>query len=297
MAPSGEPQQPQQPQQPEPQQPDEPDQQQQQRTRGRRLGAGRGSAIYEFGPGRVLKCPHDEGQDAEFLESVKAEQRVTEVFNCAGFPAPQSWPHPDGYSMDLVEGNTMLTTLSQKPWLVASLAAELADLHREMASVVAPQWMIDQREWAKGARAAGEERADSSKPLVGRSALHMDLHPGNVMLGPDGKVTVIDFGFWTVGEWQQAAAQTYLVLTTASAADSGFSWWCVSHAVLVRYYRACCWQHALIIGACAESLQGGDSRGAGASAVRTTLSGALRERGSAEAVACSRPKHARYWLG
>ena len=137
----------------------------------------------------------------------------------------------------------MLATLSQKPWLVASLAGELADLHREMASVVAPQWMIDHREWANGARAAaGEEGADSSKPLVGGSALHMDLHPGNVMLGPDGKVTVIDFGFWTVGEWQQAAAQTYLVLTTANAADSGFSWWCVSRAVLVRHYRACCWQ-------------------------------------------------------
>jgi aminoglycoside phosphotransferase (APT) family kinase protein len=73
----------------------------------------------------------------------------------------------DGLVMEYVPGPRMSAELDRKPWRAAALGRQLADLHRRLDVVPAPDF------------------------LTGEGALlHLDLHPGNVVLGPDGPVAI-----------------------------------------------------------------------------------------------------------
>ena len=114
-----------------------------------------------------------------------------------GFPVP-AVHDVDGTDliMDRIDGDTMLDRLSAAPWKVVSYARLLARLQQRLARIEAPTWML-------------AEAADRSHP---QSVLHLDMHPMNVIMSPDGPV-VIDWTNAAGGPPGFDGALTYVEVT------------------------------------------------------------------------------------
>jgi aminoglycoside phosphotransferase (APT) family kinase protein len=135
------------------------------------LAAGRDADIYEYGPGLVLRR-------SRAGRSLTDEARVMEFVRSQGYPVPAvAEMSDDGVDMvmERIEGVDMVAAMSKRPWTIPQQGAVLADLHRQLHELSAPDWLHD----------APVGRGDR--------LLHLDLHPLNVMIGPRGPV-VID---WT----------------------------------------------------------------------------------------------------
>jgi aminoglycoside phosphotransferase (APT) family kinase protein len=135
------------------------------------LAAGRDADIFEYGPGLVLRR-------SRAGRSLSEEARVMEYVRSQGYPVPAvEEVSDDGSDMVLerIEGTTMVTTMTRRPWTIPRQGSVLADLHRQLHELIAPGWLHD-------------------APVGhGDRMLHLDLHPLNVMIGNRGPV-VID---WT----------------------------------------------------------------------------------------------------
>ncbi len=106
------------------------------------------------------------------------EARVMEYLHSQGFPVPEvEEVSDDGLSMvmERIEGADMVAMMSKRPWAIPRVGRVLADLHRRLHELAAPDWLHD-------------------APVGhGDRILHLDLHPLNVMMSPRGPI-VID---WT----------------------------------------------------------------------------------------------------
>ncbi|MFD8395286.1 phosphotransferase [Streptomyces sp. NPDC059680] len=132
---------------------------------GRLLGAGRSADVYEIDDAWVLRRDRDGWGDAA------AEGAVMAYVRQHGYPAPRV--RPTGSRTDLVlerlSGPTLLTALTEGRADVAEAGTLLASLLRQLHAV------------------PGRDPADPRARV-----LHLDLHPDNVMLTPDGP-RVIDW--------------------------------------------------------------------------------------------------------
>lgn len=157
---------------------------------GRLIGSGRAADVYDLGRGRVLRryrTPFDTGPEARLMTYLRR----------AGFPAPEVF---DSAGPDLVlarlDGPDMLSDLARRPWLAGRHARALAGLHDHLHAIEAPGWLAALPE------AAGDR------------VLHMDLHPGNVMLTGDGPVA-IDWSNAVAGPPGADAAMAALIMRTS----------------------------------------------------------------------------------
>jgi aminoglycoside phosphotransferase (APT) family kinase protein len=135
------------------------------------LASGRDADIFEYGPGLVLRRSRNG-------RSVMKEARLMEFVRAQGYPVPAvEEVSDDGLQivMERIDGTNMVDALTRRPWTARSLGRVLGDLHRDLHAVEAADW-VDDAPLGRGDR-----------------LLHFDLHPLNVMLGPQGPV-VID---WT----------------------------------------------------------------------------------------------------
>lgn len=134
------------------------------------LASGRDSDIFEYGPGLVLRRSR-EGH------SMAKEARTMSFIRDKGYPVPAVEElSDDGLDMvmERIEGVTMVEALGKAPWTVRRQATTLADLHRRLHDIEAPEFL-------------------PVAPVgTGTKVLHLDLHPLNVMIGPKG-VFVIDW--------------------------------------------------------------------------------------------------------
>jgi aminoglycoside phosphotransferase (APT) family kinase protein len=89
-----------------------------------------------------------------------------------GFPVPQVYERTEtDLVMDYLDGPTMLADLTRRPWRLLRHAKTLAQLHRQLHAIPAP--------------------ADLPGPLgEGTSLVHLDLHPGNVLLTASGPMVI-----------------------------------------------------------------------------------------------------------
>ena len=112
-----------------------------------------------------------------------------------GYPAPEVI-HVDGPDLVLerATGSTMRLDLARRPWMLLGHARLLADLHRRLHSIAAPEWL----------------------PAIGPggAVLHLDLHPENVLLHGKGAL-VIDWANARAGHWADDVAQTVVILAAA----------------------------------------------------------------------------------
>ena len=156
------------------------------------IGTGRAADVYDIGNGRVLRryrTDHDSTTEAAGMRAAWA----------AGYPAPEVYA-ADGRDLEMerLEGRTMLEMLGDRPWRYGGIADQLAELHTHLAAL-----RID----ARGVRT----RFEPAECLV-----HLDMHPGNVMLTPRGPV-VIDWSNVGMGPRGADVATTWILLTIGDA--------------------------------------------------------------------------------
>ena len=118
-----------------------------------------------------------------------------------GYPAPQVFDMsgPD-LTLERIDGPTMLAELRRRPWRFRAHAATLARLHKELHAMAVPSFLDGH----------------------GEAILHLDLHPANVMLGPNGPV-VIDWANAARGDAALDVALSAVVLACAPV-DPPLSW-------------------------------------------------------------------------
>jgi thiamine kinase len=160
-------------------------------ARGERIAEGASAEIFAFGPGRVLKLFR-----AAYAFIADVEEARTRAVNAAGIPSPQLLGRTEvdgrpGIVLERVRGATLLAGSAPH----AERAAELARLHAEIHARSAPglpSWraVIDE----VAAKLVPEERARLLALVAGMPdgdrVHHGDFHPGNVIRGERGLVTV-----------------------------------------------------------------------------------------------------------
>jgi aminoglycoside phosphotransferase (APT) family kinase protein len=103
------------------------------------------------------------------------EARTMSFVRDKGYPVPAvDELSDDGLElvMERIDGVSMVEAIGQAPWTVRRQAATLADLHRQLHDIEAPDFL------------------PSSPMGTGDKIIHLDLHPLNVMVGPQGPVVI-----------------------------------------------------------------------------------------------------------
>lgn len=160
------------------------------RQAGELIASGRAADIYAAGPGRVLRRKRTGHIPAHEATAMRLAHRH-------GFPVPEVFA-VDGPEMvmERVEGRVLSDSLAERPWRIGPTGRLLADLHRRLAAIP-----VD----------GVEIRTMFGAP---EALVHGDLHPGNVLAGPDGPV-VIDWENAAAGPRDADVAITWLLLTVA----------------------------------------------------------------------------------
>jgi aminoglycoside phosphotransferase (APT) family kinase protein len=162
------------------------------------LASGRDADIYEHGPGLVLRR-------ARRGRSMATEARTMAWARDHGYPVPAvDSISDDGLDlvMERIDGVSMVEALGRRPWTIPAHGRSLADLHRRLHEIPAPDWV--------GPAPCGEP---------GDRLLHLDLHPLNVMVTRTGPV-VIDWPNAVAGHPDTDVALTW-ALMAAGAVEGG----------------------------------------------------------------------------
>lgn len=162
---------------------------------GPRIAAGRDMVVHELGPDRVVRQAPDD-------RPLVREALLMEHLRTSGYPVPRVHRVAPGQMvLERIVGPTMLDDLGRRPWRLSAHARLLADLHRRLHALPAP---ADLRPF----------------PAPGDAILHLDLHPGNVLLSPSGPV-VIDWTNVARGAGAVDVALTWIVLVAFDADERG----------------------------------------------------------------------------
>jgi aminoglycoside phosphotransferase (APT) family kinase protein len=157
-------------------------------THGEPLARGRDGAVYDAGPGLVVRRTFDG-------RSIEAEARIMRHVAEHGYPVPAVHEVRAGGTeivMDRVDGPSMMDAMMRRPWTMPALIRVLVDLHERLHRIPAPEWL---------------------PPLDdGPAVLHLDLHPMNVLMAERGPV-VIDWTNAARGEPLADVANTCVLLT------------------------------------------------------------------------------------
>ncbi|HEY7420869.1 MAG TPA: phosphotransferase [Gaiellaceae bacterium] len=155
----------------------------------RLIAAGRASEVFDLGDGRVLRRFKSGGHpDREAL--------VMRHARLHGYPVPEVLEiTPDALVLERIDGPTMSAAAGAQPSTVPGHASVLAQLHRQLHEIAAPDGL----------------------PAVGRGdrLVHLDLHPANVILSPEGAV-VIDWTNARRGDPALDVALTWVIGTTSA---------------------------------------------------------------------------------
>jgi Ser/Thr protein kinase RdoA (MazF antagonist) len=157
------------------------------------IGRGRAADVYALDDERVLRRYRTR-------HSCAAEAELMRYLRQTGFPVPAVLA-ADGSDlvMERLHGRDMLADLASRPWRVARHARVLAGLHDRLHQIAAP--------------------AGLSQPFgAGERILHLDLHPGNVMLTAGGPV-VIDWTNAAAGPAGADVAMAYLIMESSDVDD------------------------------------------------------------------------------
>jgi aminoglycoside phosphotransferase (APT) family kinase protein len=162
------------------------------------LARGRACDVYEVDAHRVLrryrKVPYT---------SLEVEAEIMERARANAYPVPRVHEVTDtDLVMDRIEGPTMLEELTSRPWRLREYARALASLHHRLHDIPAPETL--------------------DTPLgEGAVIVHLDLHPLNVIMSPDGPV-VIDWSNAARGDGNADVALTYVLLMSGNPDEGAF---------------------------------------------------------------------------
>ncbi len=155
------------------------------------LASGRDGDIYEFAPGLVLRKTRDG-------RSIANEARIMRYVAEQGFPVPHIQEvRADGTEivMERIDGPIMMDAMVRPVSKVGDHLRLLADLHDQLHQIDGPDWL-------------------PGMPDAGDKLLHLDLHPLNVIMSPNGPV-VVDWPNARRGDPMADVAITYSLITCA----------------------------------------------------------------------------------
>jgi tRNA A-37 threonylcarbamoyl transferase component Bud32 len=139
---------------------------------------GRASSVRDLGDGRILRRG---GRPA-------AEAAMMRLAGEHGIRVPAVHEvRDDSLVMELVVGETLLARIWRRPWAMPAGARLIADLHERLHAI----------------------------PFEGARLVHFDLHPDNVLMGPDGPV-LIDWTNAHGGDPDADVALTWLIAETSA---------------------------------------------------------------------------------
>jgi tRNA A-37 threonylcarbamoyl transferase component Bud32 len=190
---------------------------------GRLIGSGRAADVFELDGNRVLRR-------YRIRADVSHEARLMTYLRSAGFPVPEVF---DADGPDLVmarlRGTDMLSDLARRPWLARRHARTLAQMHDRLHQIEPPP----------GLPAVFQPAAANGAASQVNRVLHLDLHPGNVMLTADGPM-VIDWSNGAAGPAGADVAMATLIMEVSEVDDLPAPVRLVAgrvRAALVRHFR------------------------------------------------------------
>jgi aminoglycoside phosphotransferase (APT) family kinase protein len=176
---------------------------------GRLIGSGRAADVYDIGNSRVLRRYRDSIPAAAAAATVVREAAVMRHVQSHGFPTPEVF---DADGRDLVmarlDGVTMLADMESHPWRVHRHADAMASLHRRLVAVPVGELSVP----------GGPLNAPYGAP---EAIVHLDFHPGNVMLTTDGPV-LFD---WTNAVLGPPAADVAYAWVIGATSNLDGPWW------------------------------------------------------------------------
>ncbi|MEE9592571.1 MAG: aminoglycoside phosphotransferase family protein [Thermoplasmata archaeon] len=209
------------------------------------MGVGRTAEVLAWGDDLVLKLFY-EGYPARWAE---AEALATRSVQREGLPVPrvEGVTEVDGRSgiiFQRVDGPSMLAYVSRPPWPVTRMAHVLADLHARMHALRLPelpplQSALEERiQNALGLSAEEKEAVLGALAVLpeGEGVCHMDFHPDNVLMSPDGPV-IIDWMDAHTGHPLADAARTLLMLQMGEPPPGTSGRWLIN-LLRRRFHRA-----------------------------------------------------------
>lgn len=172
------------------------------------IGRGRTADVFALGPGTVLRR-YRTGQDVE-REALLMRHLHEHRFPVAGVLDADG---PD-IVMERLEGPTLLDSLLDGGTAVQAGAAVLAELHTRLRRVPVPD-----------ARRSGLARGGPGGSGLARggpaSVVHLDLHPGNVVLDRSRGPVVIDWANAELASGDLDAAMTAVIVASVAGAPDG----------------------------------------------------------------------------
>jgi tRNA A-37 threonylcarbamoyl transferase component Bud32 len=156
---------------------------------GELIGKGRSADVYALDSGLVLRRYRTS-------QSAEAEAALMTFLFQAGYPVPEVVRADGGdLIMQRLDGRDMLADLLSRPWRVLRHASMLASLHDRLHAITAPPGLP---------HPFGD----------GDCVMHLDLHPGNVMLTSHGPA-VIDWSNVAAGPAGADVAMAYLIMASS----------------------------------------------------------------------------------
>lgn len=199
--------------------------------KGRLIGKGFTSEVYEWGDGRVLKLVTNSSSAAmmkRIYGQAEREYAITRAVHAAGLPAPATYELIEidgrkGIVFERLEGLSMFDRVVVRPWTLFAAARQVAELHAELHSVTAPAELPSQRQQFEryidaAPYSAGEKEAVRrclDHLPQGDAVCHGDFHPGNILLTRRGPV-VIDWSCASRGHPLGDVAGTSMLFEVAS---------------------------------------------------------------------------------
>jgi aminoglycoside phosphotransferase (APT) family kinase protein len=190
------------------------------------VARGTRSLVHAYGPGAVAKVPVPSTPE----DWIRYEAMYAEAARSAGAPAPRLLGLEEiggriASVWERAEGTSMWQQVVDRPDRSPALGRMLADIQRDLFALVPPVTLPRQRDRivSKIRRTAATVDASLGRALEHLPAevrplrlCHGDLHPSNVILGPDGP-TIVDWFDAARGDPIADIARSSLVLLSDGA--------------------------------------------------------------------------------
>jgi uncharacterized protein (TIGR02172 family) len=188
------------------------------------LASGITADIFPWGNDRVLKLLH------QHFPSSKAEREfeISRAVHAVGVSVPMAIDVIQvggryGIVFERVEGPTLFRLGQNRPWLMFQFARQLAELHAQIHTRIAPSSLPSQHADIDRRIKQNSMLSESDKQIahrilpelpLGEALCHGDFHPGNILISHHGPV-VIDWETASRGDPFGDVARTLVLLQSA----------------------------------------------------------------------------------